>query len=244
MPPPARTNESHDPNSSANYQNTSITSPLRRIPSFIDDEDEEEEIAEAAAASYDVIVSKSPVRGTGNNSTKSSPGMSVNRRKRNHPVEIHENELGQLNRLEEEQQSQSKTEHCLKVFIFNLGKRAMNQDSPGSPLRKKSVKKPNYTVGTIDFTSSWGSRLRKFGPMIDEHRKNSDFEAWSREIWQLGNVWLEVSGEEAAGIVYDLVSEFKREQAQSKYQLVIPKICGNLYLDKLQAKALVISQDI
>lgn len=115
----------------------------------------------------------------------------------------------------------------------------MNQDSPGSPLRKKSTKKSNYTVGTIDFTSSWGSRLRKFGPVIDEHRRNSDFEAWSREIWQLGNIWLEISGEEAAGTVYDLVNEFKREQAQFQNLAVIPKICSNLFLDKLQAKALV-----
>lgn len=237
MPPPTRTNESHDANSSTNYQNTSITSPLRRIPSFIDDENEEEEL-KVAAASYDVIVSKSPVRGTGNNSTKSSPGMSVNKRKRNHPLEIHENELGQLNRLEEEQ-SQSKTEFIYDYHLLCVGKRAMNQDSPGSPLKKKSAKKPNYTVGTTDFTSSWGSRLKKIGPIINEHRTKSDFEAWSREIWQLGNVWLEISGEEAAGTVYDLVSEFKREHAQFKGFLVIPKICGNVFLDKLQAKSLV-----
>lgn len=120
-----------------------------------------------------------------------------------------------------------------------LGKRMMNRDSPGSPLKKKSAKQPNYTIGTLDFVSSWGSRLKKFLPVLNEHRRNSDFDAWSREIWQLGNLWLYVSGEEAAGIVYDLVNEFKQEQAQAKHLLVIPKICGNLFLDKLQAKALV-----
>lgn len=116
MPPPARTNESHDTNSSVNYQNTLITSPLRRIPSFIDDEDEEEEIASASAASYDGAISKSPIRGTGINSTKSSPGISSNKRKRNLTGEIHENELGQMNRLEEEEQSQSKTVPFICVF--------------------------------------------------------------------------------------------------------------------------------
>lgn len=120
-----------------------------------------------------------------------------------------------------------------------LGKRMMNQDSPGSPLRKKSAKQQNYTIGSVDFTSSWGSRLKKLRPILNKHRRNFDFDAWSREIWQLGNLWLEVSGEEAAGIVYDLVNEFKQEQTQFKRFLIIPKICGNLFLDKLQAKALV-----
>lgn len=82
---------------------------MRRIPSFIEDEDEEEEISAAAAASYDAIISKSPIRGTGNNSAKSSPGTGFNKKKRNHPPEFHENELGQLNRFQEEQ-SQSKSQ--------------------------------------------------------------------------------------------------------------------------------------
>lgn len=79
---------------------------MRRIPSFIDDENEEEEIA-AATAPFDAIISKSPIRGTGNNSAKISPGTGFNKKKRNHPTEIHENELGQMNRFQEEQ-SQSK----------------------------------------------------------------------------------------------------------------------------------------
>lgn len=212
---------------------------MRRIKSFIDDEDEEEEISASATASFDAIISKSPIRGTGNYSAKSSPGTGFNNKKRNHPTEVHENELGQLNRFQEEQ-SQSKTVKFYYFFMF-LGKRMMNQDSPGSPLKKKSAKQANYSIGSIDFTSSWGYRLKKLRQILNEHRRNSDFEAWSREIWQLGNLWLEVSGEEAAGIVYDLVNEFKQEQAQFKRFLVIPKICGNLFLDKLQAKALVSS---
>ena len=104
MPPPARTNESFDANSSTT---TSITSPMRRIPSFIDDEEDEEEILAEATASFDAIISKSPIRGTETNSVKSSPGTGFNKKKRNHPNEIHENELGQLNRFQEEP-SQSK----------------------------------------------------------------------------------------------------------------------------------------
>ena len=95
-------------------------------------------------------------------------------------------------------------------------------------------------MGLVDLGSSWGSRLRKLRPILNEHRRNSDFESWTREIWQLGNWWLEVSGEEAAGVIYDLVDEIKKEQAKGKGVLVIPTICGNLFLDKLQAKSLVI----
>ena len=121
----------------------------------------------------------------------------------------------------------------------------MNSDSMGSPLRKK----PSSQQNQIPFqpsipasstpSSSWGSRLRKYRPILDDHRRNNDFEAWSRDLWQLGNWWLEVGGEEAAGIVFDLVDEFKKAQAQSKGFIIIPTACGDLFLDKLQAKALV-----
>lgn len=103
--PPSRTTET---SSSSNLQNsTSITSPLRRIPSFIEDEDNAEEFA-AVTGSNELLISKSPIRSTGNNSTKSSPGTSaMNKKKRNHSEEVHENEHGQLNRLTSEEQSQS-----------------------------------------------------------------------------------------------------------------------------------------
>ena len=121
----------------------------------------------------------------------------------------------------------------------------MNYESPGSPLRKKPAKQQNqiyqqqFNSIPSSSSSSWGSRLRKYRPILDEHRQNNDFEAWSRDLWQLGNWWLEVTGEEAAGIVFDLVDEFKREQAQSKGLIMIPTVCSDLLLDKLQAKALV-----
>ena len=86
---------------------------------------------------------------------------------------------------------------------------------------------------------SWNTRIRKLRPIINEHRNNLDFEAWSREIWGLGNWWLEVAGEEVAGIVADLIDEFKREFSQAKGILMIPIISGNLYLDQLLAKSLV-----
>lgn len=118
----------------------------------------------------------------------------------------------------------------------------MGQESSGSPLRKKSSKQVQSLP--YEFGSSWGSRLRKIRPILNELRRNSDFEAWSRELWHLGSWWLEVAGEEAAGIVFDLIEEFKREQAQCKNLMVIPSICGNLFLDKLQAKALVRGVDV
>lgn len=135
MPPPARTNESFG----ANLSTTSISSPMRRIPSFIDDEDEEEEIVVSAAASFDAIISKSPIRGTGTSSAQSSPGTGFNKRKRNHPNEIHENELGQLNRFQEEQ-SQSK-KNCL-FLIFNFS-REENDESrfPGKSFKEKISQK-------------------------------------------------------------------------------------------------------
>lgn len=117
----------------------------------------------------------------------------------------------------------------------------MNSESPGSPLRKK-LSKQITQIHQHPFnsaSSSWGSRLRKFRPILEEHRRNCDFEAWNRDLWQLGNWWLEVAGEEAAGIIFDLVDEFKKEQAQSKGRIMIPIACGDLFLDKLQAKALV-----
>lgn len=230
MPPPARTIDAD-----VNSQSTAITSPLRRIPSFIEDEDDEE-------LNPSISITKSPVRTNGNNSTKSSPGTStVNKKKRNHHSEdIQENELGPQNRSQEEQ-SQS---NCLfyeihDCFTFLLGKRMLGQESSGSPLRKKSSKQIQSL--SSEFGSSWGSRLRKARQVLNEHRRNSDFEAWSRELWHLGSWWLEVSGEEAAGIVFDLIEEFKREHAQFKNLLVIPLVCDNLFLDKLQVKALVIA---
>lgn len=117
----------------------------------------------------------------------------------------------------------------------------MNSAPPGNSLKKK-LSKQNIQIHQQPFisaSSSWGSRLRKFRPILDEHRRNCDFEAWSRDLWQLGNWWLEVAGEEVAGIVFDLVDEFKKEQAQSKGRIMIPIACGDLFLDKLQAKALV-----
>lgn len=116
MPPPARTNESFDANSLTNSpQNTSMTSPMRRIPSFIDYENEVEEIA-TASASFDAIITKSPIRGTGNNSAKSSPGTGFNKKKRNHPTHLHENELSQMNRFQEEQSQSKITRVFHKIF--------------------------------------------------------------------------------------------------------------------------------
>lgn len=68
---------------------TSITSPLRRIPSFVaEEEDFEEEFARS--------------------SMKSSPSTAgPNKKKRTHSVEVIENEFGQLNRLQEDQSLQS-----------------------------------------------------------------------------------------------------------------------------------------
>jgi hypothetical protein len=113
----------------------------------------------------------------------------------------------------------------------------VGQESSGSPLRKKSSKQS--LALSNEFSSSWGTRLQKIRPIINEHRRNSNFEAWSRELWHLGSWWLEVAGDEAAGIVFDLIEEFKREHAQSKHLLMIPTVCDNLFLDKLQAKSLV-----
>ena len=45
---------------------------------------------------------KSPVRGNGSNSVKGSPNSGLNKRKRIHPIELHENECGQLNRSQDE----------------------------------------------------------------------------------------------------------------------------------------------
>lgn len=118
----------------------------------------------------------------------------------------------------------------------------MGQESSGSPLRKKSSKQQiqSFSQDPQDSNnSSWGSRIQKIRPIINEHRRNCDFEAWSRELWNLGSWWLEVSGEEAAGIVFDLIEEYKWEEAKFKNLMMIPTICGNMFLDKLQAKALV-----
>lgn len=105
-------------------------------------------------------------------------------------------------------------------------------------MRKKSSKR---AIQEIDFEmgSSWSLRIRKLRPILDEHRRNLNFDAWSREIWRLGSWWLEVAGEEVAGIVNDLINEFKSESAQAKEILIIPIFSGNLFLDQLLAKALV-----
>ncbi len=122
-------------------------------------------------------------------------------------------------------------------------------------MRKKSSKQPNNTCTDIAYSTnsknstvisndtaikaSWGARLRNFRVSIAEHRRASNFDAWARSIWQLGSWWLDVAAEEAAGVVYDLGEEFKREQARKRGVLVIPTVCGNILLDKLQAKCLV-----
>jgi hypothetical protein len=115
MPPPART---IDANSDNNSQSTAITSPLRRIPSFIEDEDEEEELN---AANNEHIITKSPVRVNGNTSTRSSPGTStINKKKRNHCEEVHENELGQHNRSHEEQSQSNNNAQYYITEIKNM----------------------------------------------------------------------------------------------------------------------------
>lgn len=86
---------------------------------------------------------------------------------------------------------------------------------------------------------SWSSRLGNFRKSIQAHRKNSDFDAWSREIWNLGSWWLEVAGDESAGIICDLIKEFNSSQSKSKKQIMIPSISGNIHLDLLHSKALV-----
>lgn len=110
-------------------------------------------------------------------------------------------------------------------------------------MRKKSSNKLHQIGHQISIpslsSSSWGSRLKKYRPIFDEHLRKKDFESWSQDLWNLCNWWLEVADEYAAGIVFDLVDEFKKVQSQSKGFIMIPKICGNLFLDKLQAKALV-----
>ena len=126
--------------------------------------------------------------------------------------------------------------------LIVLEKRILNKDASGSsPLRKKSSKLPinDKNINAEMMRPSWNTRIRKLRPIINEHRNNLDFEAWSREIWGLGNWWLEVAGEEVAGIVADLIDEFKREFSQAKGILMIPIISGNLYLDQLLAKSLV-----
>lgn len=230
MAPPVRSDNSSK--EIIDNSSTSITSPIRRIPSFIDEED-------------DITAAKSPSRLGNSSPLKSSPNGANNKRKRNHHPHPHENNFGQLNRSESEsskgEEGQSKRNCYLKSEINVVEKRMMNSESPGSPLRKK-VSKQNIKIHPQPFvsaSSSWGSRLWKFRLILEEHRRNCDFEAWSRDLWQLGNWWLEVAGEEAAGIVFDLVDEFKKEQAQSQGRIMIPIVCGDLFLDKLQAKALV-----
>ena len=122
----------------------------------------------------------------------------------------------------------------------------MNPESPGSPLRKRPLNNQQNQIYQQPFipslsfsSSSWGSRLRKYRLILDEHRRNNDLEAWSRDLWQLGTLWLEFAGEEAAGIIFDLVDEYKKEQSLSKGLIIIPITCDDLLLDKLQAKALV-----
>ena len=79
-----------------NYQNTSITSPMRRIPSFINDEDDVEE------EECDMLNGKVDYEIALERTVKSSPS-GQNKRKRNHPTEVLENEFGQLNRSYEDQ---------------------------------------------------------------------------------------------------------------------------------------------
>lgn len=124
---------------------------------------------------------------------------------------------------------------CFSILFATAGKRGIEQEeSSGSPLRKKTSSKASAISST-----SLGARLRKFRSLTSEHCRTANFEAWSRELWQLGSWWMEIAAEEAAGVVYDLVEEFKREQAREKGLLVIPTVSGNAFLDKLQAKSLV-----
>ena len=214
LPMPSPIKPDNNTNGSAkdgiNNNLTLITSPLRRISSFIDEEESEN----------DQFLT-----------TATSP-----KRKRNpHSTQVQENEFTQLNRTQESQSKICISFACVAYYLcFVLGKRGIDQESSGSPLRKKSSKKQNDAVLT-----SWGARLKVFRSLVSEHCRNSNFEAWSREIWQLGSWWLEVAPDEAAGIINDLVDEFKMQQSRIKGFLVIPTICDNIFLDSLQAKCLV-----
>jgi hypothetical protein len=114
-------------------------------------------------------------------------------------------------------------------------------NSGSSPLRNSA---PLPTT-VVPFSSlSWSGRLLRFRQNVEEFRKRCDFDGWSREIWILGSWWLEVSGSESAGIVCDLVKEFKSEQSKSKRQVMIPRLSGNIFIDFLEAKCLVIEVDV
>lgn len=105
MPPSRVTEEPRVRNESGvinvnvnDYQNTSITSPMRRIPSFINDDDDDDEVEEEewdrnGKIDYEIEFERT---------VKSSPN-GQNKRKRNHPAEVLENEFGQLNRSYEDQ---------------------------------------------------------------------------------------------------------------------------------------------
>lgn len=110
-------------------------------------------------------------------------------------------------------------------------------------MRKKTSKHFDSTANNFNnknsTSASWGARLRNLRNSISEHRRSSNFDAWSRSIWQLGSWWLEIAGEEAAGVVLELLEEFKREKARKRGDLVIPTVCGDTFLDNLLGKCLV-----
>lgn len=82
--------------------------------------------------------------------------------------------------------------------------------------------------------------LQKLREALNSHRTTLNFDCWSRDLWRFGSWWLERAVEEAsAGIINDLVEEYKREWGHFQRALMVPKLSGKLCLDLLQIRALV-----
>ena len=147
MVPPVRSGNS--PNKEAiDNSFTSITSPIRRIPSFIDEEE-------------DLNESNSPSRLGNNLSIKSSPNSAINKRKRNHQPHPHENNSTQFNRSQceeydefeslNEEDGQSKNNYNLKVMLIQCFREEIDESRVSrQPIEKKAIKtKPKHTNSAV-----------------------------------------------------------------------------------------------
>lgn len=197
---------------------TLITSPLRRISSFIEDEEEEEEEELAG--------------------------------------ELEERKRSENDQLPNDQNQSSfilfnLMKIILRYYFYLIEKRTGfdQEDVSGLPLRKKplqfrtatNTQMMTTTTTTGTTTAMLSSKLKASRLAISAHRRAHNFTAWWLEIFKLCSWWVEVAGDECAGTVLELITEFKREHhrlnTESEYSIRIH--CKNIYIDKFLAKSLV-----